>query len=159
MGKGGQTSDWAVSMMHENVVAHRPHIIISDDFSINDSAESLFGAVDARIRRIANVTTFVNYWKAQLPGVRIALCTMNAVSVAVAAGRPELELMYQDTRELVDSLGVDLIDSRAQYGVNLPDTGWTYDDDGLHPLPWVVSAYLQPLVADYCVPIINAMAA
>lgn len=159
MGKGSQTSDWGVSLMDENVTRYRPDIIVAESFAINDSAPSLFGSTDARSRHQANVTTMISNWQTQLPDARTALATMSSVSVGVAAGRPELDSMYQDDRVLAAALGVDLIDSRAGYPSNLPDFGWTYSDDGLHPLPWVVSQYHLGNVADYCAPIINAMAA
>lgn len=139
-GKGSQQSTYGVAQAPFMADMNPTHIL-SEGFAINDSAE-----LPTRISRpdhLANMAAMRAIWKAKNPDVDITWQTMNGVSAAGAALRPDLQLYYDDEIAYAAGQGDTMLDH--YYGLPTPPAvagGWpkplppymTDNGDGLHPI-------------------------
>lgn len=139
-GQGSQQSTYGVTRAPD-IAAFNPTHILSEGFAINDCAA--LPSVISRPDHLANMAAMRAIWKAKNPAVDITWQTMNGVSAAGAALRPDLQLYYDDEVTFAATNGDRMIDH--YYGLPTPPApagGWPKplpeylctDGDGLHPL-------------------------
>lgn len=139
-GKGSQQSTYGVTMAPD-IAAMNPTHILSEGFAINDCAA--LPSVISRPDHLANMAAMRAIWKAKNPAVDITWQTMNGVSAAGAALRPDLQLYYDDEIAYAAGQGDTMLDH--YYGLPSPPAiagGWpkplpeymTDNNDGLHPI-------------------------
>lgn len=121
MGKGSQNSAWGVTQI-DAVTALRPTHILMEGFAINDCIDSGGGAAISRAAHIANITSMVTSWQAQIPGVDITIQTMSPVSPSGAGVRPLLGTYYADEVATAAALGVRILDNYAAWPKPLDPT-------------------------------------
>jgi hypothetical protein len=120
MGMGSQTSVWGVTNA-PLISARKPTHIISGGFELNGCVDFGGGPAVTRSNNILNIQAMVAEWQANIPGVDITLQTMNSVSAAVAAIRPNLTDYCADTIATGTTLGVRTLDHYAAWPKPLPD--------------------------------------
>lgn len=153
-GKGSQTSVWGKDNAYL-VAEIRPSHILTEGFAINDSALGV-----SQADHLLNMAAMRNTFRGNNPDVKICWQTMNGVSAAGAALRPNLPAYYADEVAQAITWGDQYLDN---YGAPpsppaASPTGWpkplpdamTDSGDGLHPTAEWVALYLYPQVLFRC---------
>lgn len=120
MGHGGWTS---LDLLNDaaNVAALNPTHALFEGGSINSSVVTAGVPARTRAQQIADILARVAIWQAERPGIDLTIQTMNPVSAAGAALRPNLADYYADEVALAATSGWDYRDHYADWVKPLPD--------------------------------------
>jgi hypothetical protein len=120
LGKGSQNSAWGVTQAPV-VAGYNPTHVLMEGFAINDSIDFGGGPAISRADHITNMQTIVATLRARNAAVDITIQTMNPVSAAGAAIRPNLPDYYADELATAALLNTRSLDHYSAWPHPLPN--------------------------------------